>query len=183
MLTKKDRARLYRELKLRKKLALRKLRTTSVEARKELNERYPATWTQYLQREAEKGDETALELLRAQEGREAREKEAPLKSKASVKEALQKLASQEEQWQAAESWISKKGTVIVRLDCGELREYEEAIYLRPVAPDAREKLSLAALQFAEVRWGQKQALAQKQGAGITRVPEPNPKLAQTERVR
>lgn len=145
--------------------------------------RYPATWTQYLQREAEKGDETALELLRAQAARKTMEKDMPLKSRASVKEALKKLAARNEHWRAAESWISKKGTVVVRLNCGELREYEDTIFLRPAAPDTRETLSRAALQFAEIRWGQEQALAKKQGNGIARVPESAFKLARAERVR
>lgn len=183
LLTKKDRARLYRDLKLRKKQALMNLRTESQEIRKDLKERYPATWTQYLQQEAEKGDESALELLRAQVEREAREKETPLKSRASVKEAIQKLASQEEQWKAADCWISKKGTVVVRLNCGELREYEDAIFLRPSVSDARETLARAAFQFAEVRWGQEQTLTQKQGDPLACGLEHPQKLARAERVR
>ena len=183
LLTRKDRARLYSELKFHKKQAFRKLRAESYGAREALMERYPATWTQYLQREAEKGDETALELLRAQAAREAMEKDMPLKSRASVKEALKKLAAMNEAWKASESWISKKGTVVVRLNCGELREYEDSIFLRPAAPDTKETLSQAALQFAEIRWGQEQALAQKKENSIARVPEPAPELARAERVR
>ncbi len=183
LLTKKDRTRLYNELKLHRKQAFKKLRAESYDARGGLMARYPATWTQYLQREAEKGDETALELLRAQAARKTMEKDMPLKSRASVKEALKKLAARNEHWRAAESWISKKGTVVVRLNCGVLREYEDTIFLRPAAPDTRETLSRAALQFAEIRWGQEQALAKKQGNGIARVPESAFKLARAERVR
>ena len=73
--------------------------------------------------------------------------------------------------------------VVVRLACGEIREYGDTLHLRPSEPAARDKLSLAAFQFAEVRWGQEQALAKKQGNGIARVPESAFKLAQAERVR
>lgn len=46
-----------------------------------------------------------------------------------------------------------------------------------------ETLSQAALQFAEIRWGQEQALAQKKENSIARVPESAPELARAERVR
>ena len=184
LLTKKDRARLYRELKLRKREALASLRVARQGVRNELNERHPATWTQFLQQEADKGDEAALALLRAQAAKQSREEEVvPFRSRTGVRQALQPLAAREEQWMDAQAWNSKRGVVVVRLACGEIREYGDTLQLRPSEPAARDKLSLAAFQFAEVRWGQEQALAKKQGNGIARVPESAFKLAQAERVR
>ena len=99
LLTKKDRARLYRELKLRKREALASLRVARQGVRNELNERHPATWTQFLQQEADKGDEAALALLRAQAAKQSREEEVvPFRSRTGVRQALQTLAAREEQW-------------------------------------------------------------------------------------
>ena len=182
MLTRKDRARLYGELKRHKKQAYSDLRAEGHDARFHLNTRYPATWTQYLQREAEKGDEEALKLLRSRAARKALEEEKPLKSRTAVNEALKELEAREE-WKVTESRISRKGTVIVRLNCGELREYEDAIFMRPANPEAKEILSRAALRFAEIRWGQEQVLTQKKENSIARVPELAPELVRAERVR
>lgn len=148
-----------------------------------MNTRYPATWTQYLQWEAEKGDEEAVKLLRARAARKALEEEKPLKSRTAVNEALKELEARDEEWKVTESRISRKGTVIVRLNCGELREYEDAIFLRPANPEAKEILSRAALRFAEIRWGQEQVLTQKKENSIARVPELAPELVRAERVR
>lgn len=185
LLTKKARARLYQELKLRKKKALAAVRSIRQNDRDELNKRYPATWTQFLRQEADKGDEAALALLRAQATRKSREKDevAPSRSRAGVRQILQTLAEREEQWKDARAWISKQGAVVVRLACGEIREYGDTLHLRPSDPAARDKLSLAAFQFAEARWGQEQALTQKQASGTARAPGPISKLARTERVR
>lgn len=184
LLTKQDRARLYRELKLRKKESLDKLKGERLAGRKALNERCPATWTQYLQREADKGDETALELLRTQAKKaDTKKEQGPLlQSLASVKQAIQILSALDKQWKEAVTWISKRGTVVVRLACGELRDFGDTVQLRPAQPGDQEKLALAAHEFAEVRWGQKQISAKGQEENSTRTPE-RTALAQSTLIR
>lgn len=165
-LTRRDRSRLVHDFKTTEQRKQQEIIKNTNEAKERIKQSIPyGNWNQFLQWKAEQGDAKALLMLR----------------KKSIQQDMSNIKKQEKQestlpplFASAKVSITKQGTVVIRLDCGEIRDTGDTLFFR-----GTEDIAKATELYAEHKWGKETKL--ESGANYIRnVPEVVRKLEKME---
>lgn len=138
----RQKKRVYAALQVERLKALEKARLRYGRSRELVDNRYPGlTWTAFLQREAEKGDATAVKLLRQGKGKSIHDKA----------NYIDRAGKEEPIYQGMKYQVDKRGRIRYQLKNGWVLDAGERI--QPGSSD-REVL-VAALQIAIGKYGKK----------------------------